>query len=58
VTKDETRLDRILAAHDVHVRATNRGRRDPDHGFAGARVWRRHLFNRKTMSDTACGGGV
>lgn len=44
--QEETRLDGIFTANDVHVRsADRRRRRDPDHGLAGTRRRLRHVFD-------------
>src|SRR5262249_61860469 len=42
---DQSRPDRILAAHDVHVGPADRGCRDADDPFARARNGPRHLLH-------------
>ena len=49
VTQDQARLDRILAADDVHVRAADRRGRDADDRLAGARRRLRDLFDRNPI---------
>ena len=45
VAEDEPRPHRILAADDMHVRATDRRRRNPDDRLSGARNGLAHLFD-------------
>src|SRR5262249_27515567 len=49
VTEDQPGLHGILAADDVHVRAADRGGRDPNPRCAGARPRPRHLFDREAV---------
>src|SRR5262249_50118345 len=49
VPDDEARPYGVLAAHDMDISATNRRRRDAEHGFAGFGRWFRHFFNRDVV---------
>jgi hypothetical protein len=42
---DEARLDGVLAADDVQVRAANGGERDADDGLPGSRAWPLDFFD-------------